>query len=155
MPTLLDLADLPTPDFLSGKSLEPLMHNPSLDHRSAIFAEHYTHTTNYNFTELMEACVHPNVKCIRTDKWKYIHYVGEPGELYNLQDDPGERNNLFDDPACRDIKSQLHATLCDWMITSEAQPGTEPNNLYFRRIFRKKEKTVYYLKTMNQWKKMI
>lgn len=35
-------------------------------------------------------------KCIRTERWKYIHYPGKTyGELYDLTDDPHELNNVY------------------------------------------------------------
>ena len=44
----------------------------------------------------------PNVRGVRTEEWKYIHYPhgdGSPdrhmGELYDLKKDPGEQVNLI------------------------------------------------------------
>ena len=44
----------------------------------------------------------PNVRALRTDRWKYIRYPhgdGSPdrhmAELYDLQNDPGETTNLI------------------------------------------------------------
>ncbi|RDJ32199.1 MAG: DUF4976 domain-containing protein [Crenarchaeota archaeon] len=40
----------------------------------------------------------PNVKCIRTNKWKLIHNTTpNTWEFYNLENDPGENNNIYDE----------------------------------------------------------
>ena len=40
-------------------------------------------------------------QAVRTERWKYIHYVDleNMDELYDLQQDPYEMKNLIDDPA--------------------------------------------------------
>ena len=47
------------------------------------------------------AAEHPNVRALRTDQWKYIHYPPGDGtpdkhlaELYDLAADPAESRNL-------------------------------------------------------------
>lgn len=69
---------------------------------------------------------------VRTRRWKYIHYVGEPGELYDVQKDPGERRNLFDDADVREARSQMQGLLLDWLSTSENTPPPDTDNPYFR-----------------------
>ncbi len=53
-----------------------------------------------------------NLRCIRTDDWKYIHrQPNGPHELYDLKNDPAEFNNLANAPQQagkrKELKSQL------------------------------------------------
>ena len=37
-----------------------------------------------------------------TDRWKLLHYGGQPhGELYDVVNDPEDLNNLWDHPSTR------------------------------------------------------
>ncbi|HEX43015.1 MAG TPA: DUF4976 domain-containing protein, partial [Phycisphaerales bacterium] len=75
----------------------------------------------------------PNVRGVRTDQWKYVHYPhGDGGpdrhkaELYNLRDDPGERRNLIDDPRYAGKVAELRAELERLMKQTDALPDTMP-----------------------------
>jgi choline-sulfatase len=53
---------------------------------------------------------------LRKGRWKLIHYIGFPDELFDLVTDPEETRNLASDPACAAILQDLHAELrkiCD------------------------------------------
>lgn len=76
-PTLVEMANLPQKEGLSGKSLIPLIKNPNTDWDEA------TVTT----------IAHGN-HAIHTEKWSYIHYYDGSEELYNIEDDPEEWVNL-------------------------------------------------------------
>ena len=56
----------------------------------------------------------PNVRGIRTEQWKYIHYPPGDGsadkhlaELYNLEFDPEERHNLIANPKYAPVVKNL------------------------------------------------
>jgi len=60
----------------------------------------------------------PNVRCIRSDEWKYIRYPhgdGSPdrhmAELYNIEFDPDERYNLIDNPKYAGVVKRLRGQL--------------------------------------------
>jgi arylsulfatase A-like enzyme len=78
MPTLLELAAVPPPDGLEGKSLVPLMQGDGMD-RPAYVQNHYKN-----------ALVASSV-----GRWKYVRR-GQPRreELYDVATDPGETRNL-------------------------------------------------------------
>lgn len=90
-PTMLDLAGLPVPKVMQGRSLKPLLEGPALpDWRTEFFYEHHT-----------AAAKIPPCEAVRTGQWKYIRWM-EPNplveELYDLAADPLEEHNLLPDP---------------------------------------------------------
>ncbi|MDB5336010.1 MAG: betC 5 [Planctomycetaceae bacterium] len=86
-PTLADLAGLPTPDYLEGKSLKPVLNDPTATVKSAAF----TQVRRGEFDGY----------AVRTDRFRYITWEqGRRGEqLFDLQADPRETKNLAHDPA--------------------------------------------------------
>ncbi|HLF92868.1 MAG TPA: sulfatase/phosphatase domain-containing protein, partial [Planctomycetota bacterium] len=75
----------------------------------------------------------PNVRGIRTERWKYIHYPhGDGGpdrwkaELYDLQTDPLETRNRIDDPAAAATLRELRATLVQLRKESGGLPDSMP-----------------------------
>ncbi len=90
-PTLLDLAGLPAPAAMKGRSLLPLVQGEQPAWREEWYYEH-----------LFPHPKIPRSEGVRTGKWKYIRYMDiEPvyEELYNLESDPHEEHNLAGDPA--------------------------------------------------------
>ncbi len=91
-PTLLDLAAIPAPAAMQGRSLVPLLKGDApADWRTEFFYEHHT----------VPAKIPPS-EGIRTGRWKYIRWVkSEPvvEELYDLAADPLEEHNLAANPA--------------------------------------------------------
>ncbi len=113
-PSLLDLCGarpLPNIHGQSWKRLVQRGHDPTW--RTAFLYE-YNYEKQFPYT--------PNVRGVRTDDWKYIHYPpgdGSPdrhlAELYHLKTDPDERRNLIRDPACAAILAELKAELARQM----------------------------------------
>lgn len=96
-PTILDLAGLPIPRWMQGRSLVPLLKaSGPVAWRKDWLYEYYEYPGANQ--------VRPN-RGIRTERYKLIHYYLEPEqfELYDLEADPGERHNLYGNPA----KAQL------------------------------------------------
>ncbi len=108
-PSLLELcAAEPLPE-VHGRSFVPLLTDEDVDWRDAWFYE-YNYEVQFPYT--------PNVRGIRTERWKYVRYPhGDGGpdrhraELYDLVSDPGETRNLIDDPRLADTIAELRATL--------------------------------------------
>ena len=68
----------------------------------------------------------PNIRGIRSDDWKYIHYPHGDGdadrhlaELYDMKNDPGELKNLISDPKQSAKRRELQVMLA----TLEDQSG--------------------------------
>lgn len=131
-PTLMELIGREAPDYLQGTSLLPLVRGQAERIHDEIFAEQTWH-----------AAFDP-VRCVRTDRYKYIRsfvdsprvvlpniddgptkklqYEGgvlarpRPGEeLYDLLHDPHEFNNLAGDAQYEEVRARLSARLDEWM----------------------------------------
>jgi arylsulfatase A-like enzyme len=87
-PTFLDLAGLPIPAHMQGKSILPLAKAADPSFRKEWYYEYYEWPND----EAVRPC-----RGIRTERYKLIHYVMEPQEfeLYDLQQDPQETTNLY------------------------------------------------------------
>ena len=86
-PTLLELAGVPAPGWMHGRSLVPLLLGRSPAWRDAFLYEYYEYPA--------EHCARKN-RGVRTDRWKLIHFWEQPEEweLYDLKTDPDETTNL-------------------------------------------------------------
>ena len=74
----------------------------------------------------------PNVRGIRTDEWKYMHYPhgdGSPdrhlAELYDLKKDPGELVNLVKLPEQASTLQRLQSELTELMAATGLTPATD------------------------------
>ena len=90
---------------------------------------------NRGVHDVLDACVAPNVVSVRTDSWKYIHYAGEAGELYDIREDPEERHNRFADPGTRGIRGELQELLLNWRLASNDNCPPDRANPYFSTLF--------------------
>lgn len=98
--TILDLAGIPIPVAMQGRSLVPLLDGEEPPWRQDFFIEHH-------FT-LPPAAVIPQHESLRTEHQKYIHYIEHDyEELYDLRIDPHEEDNLAGDPAYQEDLARL------------------------------------------------
>jgi uncharacterized sulfatase len=99
-PTVVELAGLPSPNGLSGKSLVPLLHNPQA-------AWDFPAYSQVQFGKNDEAC--PG-RSVRTDRWRYVEWDGgrRGRELYDHRADPNEMQNLAEDPKYASILDEMH-----------------------------------------------
>jgi arylsulfatase A-like enzyme len=88
-PTLLDMAGVPIPAQMQGRSFLSSLKEDAASGGRDVFCEHL-----WNNPQI------PQSECLRTDGWKYIRYLKHPEyeELYNLSSDPLESRNLARDP---------------------------------------------------------
>ena len=129
LPTLFDLLGLKEPLHCQGRSLAPLVvtGGEGYEERELVFSENIIPEVitenDWNFPFAKGKGVggirHPDAKMIRSKKWKLNFYVGEGGELYDLENDPGEERNLYDSPKHREIVCDLKEKLLEWMISSD------------------------------------
>lgn len=127
-PSLLELCGLPPLEKIHGRSWARLLRDgddPAW--RTSWFYE-YNYEKQFPYT--------PNIRGIRTDRWKYMHYPhGDGGtdrhksELYDLQSDPDETANLIDDPnqaaRLQELRKELAKLLAESGIEKDVMPLDE------------------------------
>jgi arylsulfatase A-like enzyme len=103
-PTLLDLAGVPIPASMQGKSVLPLAKAADPSFRKEWYYEYYEWPNPEG--------VRPH-RGVRTERYKFIHYVLEPQEfeMYDLVSDPGETQNLYGQPQHHALQQELAASL--------------------------------------------
>jgi arylsulfatase A-like enzyme len=125
-PTVVDLCGVSGYPATPGRSLRPLMAGttPAQPWRSSFLYE-YNFESEFPYT--------PNVRAVRTDEWKYIHYPngeGQPdtelAELYHLKADPHETTNLINDAASQPTLTSLKAELQKLLLETGAVPDRMP-----------------------------
>lgn len=102
-PTVVELAGLPLPEDLDGKSLVPLMRDPQATWQRPAF-------TQVQFGKSDSAV--PG-RTVRTARWRYVQWdEGRGGhELYDQENDPREMQNLADNPKYTDVVQKLQSLL--------------------------------------------
>jgi len=128
-PTLCELLSLEKPEYLEGKSFKKVFDNSKEEIRDFIFSEINFHTS------------YEPVRCIRTNRYKYIKYYDNNWNKINLSNidesdpktflmknglkeqikyreglfdlyyDPSERNNLVEDEKSQSILEELREKL--------------------------------------------
>jgi arylsulfatase A-like enzyme len=108
-PSLLELCGAQPLQGLHGRSWKTLVQSGDTNWRKS-FLYHYNYEKQFPYT--------PNVRCVRTETWKYTrspHGDGGPdrhqAELYNIEFDPEERHNLIDRPKYQPVVQALQAEL--------------------------------------------
>jgi len=137
--TVLDYAQLEADYTHFGRSLRPLLGDPSIEHRSAAFSEggflvsegpllepnaggHYRHKQQiqHELPHLVGKAM-----AVRTPAWTYVERLYEPSELYDRGADPHERHNLIGTGNYDDLISEHRQLLMRWMLeTSDVFPWT-------------------------------
>ena len=123
-PSILDLCGAPPLENIHGRSFKRLVQGDTSDWRNAWYYE-YNYEKQFPYT--------PNVRGIRTDQWKYIHYPpGDGGpdkhmaELYDIRADPEENNNLIDHPMHAETIRELETELSRLIRVAGADPDEMP-----------------------------
>ena len=104
-PTFLDLAGVPIPKYMQGKSVLPLAKHPDPEFRKEWLYEYFEYPNPEN------VAVH---RGIRTDQYKLIHYYKdepEAFEMYDLRADPKETQNLYGKPEHASLQQHLQDRL--------------------------------------------
>ncbi len=126
-PTICELAQAKPLAGIHGRSAVKLMVDGDPTWRNAWFY-HYNYEKQFPYT--------PNIRGIRTDRWKWIHYPhGDGGpdrhepELYDLHNDPQELTNLAKHPAhqerIEDLRAMLVELMADAGISQDLMPMDE------------------------------
>ncbi|HUU53698.1 MAG TPA: arylsulfatase [Armatimonadota bacterium] len=103
LPTFLDAAGAPIPEFLDGSSILPLVRGDAKSWRPYIDLEHSCcYTDNDDWTALTDG------------EWKYIFHAGiDREQLFHLHADPDELDDLAPVPAHAQTLALWRARLAD------------------------------------------
>lgn len=122
-PSLLELCGAPALKNIHGRSWVKLVDRGDRAWRDAWFY-YYNYEKQFPYT--------PNVRGVRTDSWKYVHYPhgdGSPdrhmAELYNIEFDRDERYNLIHNPQYAPMVARLKEELTRQMAKTGLTPETD------------------------------
>jgi len=103
--TIVDLAGLPQPEYMQGKSLLPILQGKaSPDHLRDFVRCEYFDALDPHFT----GGTGTFATMYRGRRYKLSVYHGHDlGELYDLENDPWEFDNLWDKPEHTELKAKL------------------------------------------------
>jgi arylsulfatase A-like enzyme len=117
VPTFVEaVGSTPAYHRLEGRALTPLLHGkPPDDWRDAVFSE-----IDFGFNEARRtlglSVDEARAYMIRTERWKYIHYVGFAPQLFDLQNDPDEFHDLGRDADYEQVRETMHRRLFDRLV---------------------------------------
>jgi len=100
-PTICELAGLPVPSTVEGKSLLPVVRDPNKKIRDSVF---------FAYRDFQRS--------VRTDRWKLILYNAggkQTTQLFDIRNDPWELSNLAGEPAQAGRIRELTGLLKKWM----------------------------------------
>ncbi|MFW6060093.1 MAG: sulfatase-like hydrolase/transferase [Phycisphaeraceae bacterium] len=119
LPTILDLADLEPAEGMHGRSLRPVLEDPS-----ASVHEHLMISFNrFGIGGRGRGGFYP-IRCVMDGRYKLAINMLDRDELYDLQDDPYEMTNHIDDPALAQTRNALHdALLAEMKRTQDPMDG--------------------------------
>ena len=115
-PTLCDLAGLPVPERLEGRSMVPLLSAPGQSWKQAAFSQF---PRRHNGAPLMGYAM-------RTDRYRYVEWQDRRNgetvetELYDHQVDPLENKNIAGDSEQRERLDQLSRQM--WTLLPQPTP---------------------------------
>jgi arylsulfatase A-like enzyme len=105
-PTFASWAGVTPPDFVDGRSLEPLLSaSPPSSWRSAFLVEHWQDENGDPY-----AATIPDYTAVRTGRHLFTRYATGETELYDLKNDPYELESLHN-TASTELKSRLASRL--------------------------------------------
>jgi arylsulfatase A-like enzyme len=116
LPTILDTLGAPVPTHrVEGRSLLPLLHGtPPPDWRTFSYSE-----LDYSWREARRMLRKPVDRCraysLRTPRWRYVYWLDEPEQLFDLQADVEEFHDLGRDPSTESVREQLRAQLLGFL----------------------------------------
>ena len=117
-PTVLARAGVPAFNGMQGKSMLPVIDDPTQSVRDAVLVEDDRQRLYFNFQTRVR------LRTLVTDSHRLSMYDETAwGELYDLRNDPHELVNLWDDSGARAIRTELTERLARELIaTADTSP---------------------------------
>ncbi len=97
--TILDIAEIPVPDQVRGKSIKPILADPTSAVRDSVLIEVDGEYTKHK------------IFAVRTKEYKYAEHENGERELYDLVNDPYELENQITNAAYTEVIIDLSAKL--------------------------------------------
>jgi arylsulfatase A-like enzyme len=130
--TLCELAGVELEHQHFGRSLVPVLADPSVPHRERAFSEggfrveeaplnerpeHYPYLLKGQLQQDRPELVGRAV-AVRTERWTYVYRLYEDDELYDRQTDPAETTNLAAEAALADTVRSLRDEVLSWLVAT-------------------------------------
>lgn len=129
LPTVLELAGATAPHRHFGRSLMPMLTEPTATHRTYAFTEGgFTLDEEPQLEraafpyDLKTDLQHENpemvgkVIAVRDADFTYVWRLYEPAELYDRNADPGERVNLAGQPRYAPVEERMYDAMLRWLV---------------------------------------
>jgi arylsulfatase A-like enzyme len=112
-PTVCDLAGIPIPATVEGRSLAPVMTGLAREVYPEVYA--YWHPGGHSGEARQYNAESPLERMVRTERWKLIYYSHlDRYQLFDLENDPLEMRDLAGDPAKAHVMQALKGRLRAW-----------------------------------------
>jgi arylsulfatase A-like enzyme len=116
VPTVLDALGIAAPSHrLEGTSLLPLLHGHAVDAwRDFTYSE-----LDYSYRHARRMLGKNVHQCrafsLRTPRWRYVYWLDEPEQLFDLDADPDEFHDLGRDPGTDAVRADFRTQLLDFL----------------------------------------
>ena len=116
VPTILAALGIPVPAHrIEGRSLLPLLHGDApADWRDFVYSE-----LDYSFRQARllrrKSVQQARAFSVRNARWRYVYWIDEPEQLFDLEADPNEFDDLGRDESHASVRATLRATLLDFL----------------------------------------
>jgi N-acetylglucosamine-6-sulfatase len=116
-PTMLDVAGVPVPKEMQGKSLVPLLKGEGKGWRTSFLIEYWSDPVRVRIPNM-------GYQAVRSQRFKYIRYseLKDMDELYDLVNDPHEMKNLIKAPEAQGAAKDMQAEL-DRLVKESGAKG--------------------------------
>lgn len=110
VPTVLDLFGVEIPEGLEGKSVLPVLQDPTIKVNDYAFMEFGRYEVDHDGFGGFQP-----IRAVSDGRYKLSINLLTSDELYDTYEDRGEMHNLLEDPAYKTKRNELHDAILNWM----------------------------------------